>query len=317
MSRDPEPVPGPESEDAARTGVRGDTEGRSRHGNGTRFRRESCPVPRHARSRVPMVRFRTPESASPGESPGESCDCTAPRVGNTADGTQRQRAYSPDRNRRHRSMDAVAREAAGNADRPQGTPPHLGRRRGPKTLADQVPEHFPVDRRPGRGEEAWLITPRSVPRLPSRLFRTGLPRGERAAWAAARRRRSPTDDGSTAEPSALTHVAVTGSTIRRWSTASTSTAASCRCGTTAPAPRASSATADTTPCARGGRSHRVRSGQGLDEVLPVGRPTLPHRFRLGESDHGSFRPRARLPRPHPDSRLPLLPQSQPSTASAN
>ncbi len=54
-------------------------------------------------------------------------------------------------------------------------PTHLGRRRGPKTPADQTPEHFPVDRKPGHGEEAWLITPGSGPRALTRLFRTGLP----------------------------------------------------------------------------------------------------------------------------------------------
>lgn len=187
MNRGSDPFPGPESEDAAWTGVRGDArEGRSQHGNGTWFRREGCPVPQHARSQVPMVRFRTPESASPGKLPGRSCDCMAHRAGNAADGTQRERAYSSDLNRRHWSMDAVAREAASNADRSRRAPTRPGRRRGPWTLADQVPEHFPVDRQPGHGEEAWLITPGSVPRLLTRLFRTGLSRGERAAWAAAR-----------------------------------------------------------------------------------------------------------------------------------
>ncbi|ONK13005.1 hypothetical protein STBA_37620 [Streptomyces sp. MP131-18] len=70
----------------------------------------------------------------------------APRAGNAADGTQRERAYSSDLNRRHWSMDAEAREAAGNADQPRRAPTHLGHRCGHKTLADQVPEHLPVDR---------------------------------------------------------------------------------------------------------------------------------------------------------------------------
>ncbi|GAA2286268.1 hypothetical protein GCM10010415_65920 [Streptomyces atrovirens] len=91
----------------------------------------------------------------------------------------------------------------------------MGRHRGPETFADQVPEHFPVDRRPGHGEEARLITPGCVPRVPARLFRTGLPRGERTAWAAVRPSPVPTDDGSPTELSALTRVAATSSTIRR------------------------------------------------------------------------------------------------------
>lgn len=98
-----------------------------------------------------------------------------------------------------------------------------------------------------------------------------------------------------AEPSTLTHVAATSSTIRRQSTASTSTVAtSCQCDTTAPAPRASSANADTAPRTRGGHSRHVRSGQGLDELLPVDHPAPQHRFGLGESDRDSFRLRAKL-----------------------
>ncbi|CAL9667427.1 hypothetical protein SUDANB126_07314 [Streptomyces sp. enrichment culture] len=264
-----------------------------------------------------MARFRTPESASPGKSPGGSCGCRAHRAGKAADGTQRERAYSPDPNRRHWSMDAVAREAVGNADRSRRAPTHPGRRRGPKTLVDQVPEDFPVDRQPGHGE-AWLITPGSVPRSPTRLFRTGLPRGERVARAAARPSPVPHGRWFPAEPSALAHIAAISPTIRRWSTASTSTVtASCRCATTAPAPRASSANADTAPRTRSGHSRHGRSAQGLDEFLPVEHPALRHRFRLGASDRDSFRPRAKLPRPHPGSRLPLLRQSRPPTASAD
>ncbi|GGX81218.1 hypothetical protein GCM10010358_39440 [Streptomyces minutiscleroticus] len=97
-----------------------------------------------------------------GAMPGWGVRGRAQRVGNAAEGTQRERAYSSDPNRRHWSTDAVAREAAGDAEQPRRAPPHLGRR-GPKTLADQVPEHCPVDRRPGLGEEAWLITPGFVP----------------------------------------------------------------------------------------------------------------------------------------------------------
>jgi hypothetical protein len=84
----------------------------------------------------------------------------AQRAGNAADGTQRERAYSSDLNRRHWSMDAVAREAASDVEKSrcapthQCAPTHRGCRRGPGTLADQVPEHFPVDRQPGHGEEA-------------------------------------------------------------------------------------------------------------------------------------------------------------------
>ncbi|GAA3494551.1 hypothetical protein GCM10019016_016510 [Streptomyces prasinosporus] len=81
MSRESGPLPEPESEDAARTGVRGDAgEGRSQHGDGTWFRREGCPVPQHAGPQAPMVRFRPPEPASPGKLPGRSCDCSTHRV---------------------------------------------------------------------------------------------------------------------------------------------------------------------------------------------------------------------------------------------
>lgn len=54
-----------------------------------------------------MVRFRTLESSSPGKSPGRNRDCTAHRAGNAAYGTRRERPYSSDPNRRHRSMDAA------------------------------------------------------------------------------------------------------------------------------------------------------------------------------------------------------------------
>ncbi|GAA2389989.1 hypothetical protein GCM10010420_12080 [Streptomyces glaucosporus] len=102
-----------------------------------------------------MARFGTPESASPDRLPGGSCGCTAHRAGNAADGTQRERAYSSDPDRRRRSVDAAGREAAGNADQSRRAPAHLGRRGDPRTLADQIPEHFPVnvsqamEKRPG------------------------------------------------------------------------------------------------------------------------------------------------------------------------
>lgn len=250
------------------------SEGRSRHGNRTCFWREGCPVPQDARSRVPTARSRTPESASPSKLPGRSV--TVWRIGR---GTRPMRhtagtcvlLASEPTALEHGCRSEGCRRQRGPAS---AAPTHLGRRRGPKTPADQMPEHFPVDRKPGHGE-AWLITPGSGPRALTRLLRTGLPRGERAAWAAAWPVR-------VAAKGLLDH--------RRYRPA--------HCG-------------GRSRPVRSGHFRRVRSGQGFDELLPVDHLTLQHRYRLA-SPTALFPPACEA-LPHPGSRLPFLRQCQPPT----